>query len=154
MASQSPELPQRGLSRSVVGGFLQDSFLNYPDVAEKCKPHMARSIHQNDGMKKAVLRQILARNLQAAMETSPGVDTQMTLAKRAGIGQSHISRILRGESAATIDVIAALAEALNIQPWELLANDEATRQAALEKMLGGSPHERAQPLKFPLRHRK
>lgn len=87
-------------------------------------------------MKKTQLRQIVARNLRRAMERNPSCDTQTALAKRAGIGQSHVSRILRGESAATLDLLAAMAEALNIQPWELLADEEATRQAAIEKMLG------------------
>lgn len=100
---------------------------------------MATAILHNGPMKKALLRQILARNIERAMQVTPGVDTQMALAKRAGLGQSHISRILRGESAATIDVLTALAEALNIQPWELLADEETTRRAALEKMLGRPP---------------
>jgi transcriptional regulator with XRE-family HTH domain len=104
-------------------------------------------------MKKALLRQILAKNLERAMEAAPGADRQLTLAKRAGVGQSHISRILRQESAATIDVIAALAEALNIQPWELLADSDSTRQAALEKMLGGRIDERA-PVTPIKRHKR
>lgn len=114
---------------------------------------MASAIHQNVGMKKALLRQILAKNLQGAMEATPGVDTQITLAKRAGVGQSHVSRILRQESAATIDVIAALAEALNIQPWELLSDSEATRQAAMEKMLGGRTETRAEVTQLKRRRR-
>lgn len=87
------------------------------------------------------------------MEATPGADTQLTLAKRAGVGQSHISRILRQESAATIDVIASLAEALNIQPWELLADSDATRQAALEKMLGGRTEARAEVTQLKRRKR-
>jgi ribosome-binding protein aMBF1 (putative translation factor) len=99
--------------------------------------HMDRVIHNNGGMKKDALRQIVARNLAAAMERRPGLDTQLALAKKAKMGQSHISRILNGSTAPTIDTLATLSEVLDIQPWELLSDDDTTRQAALERMLGG-----------------
>lgn len=143
-AKQRPDLYRDWL---VGGGSRQASCPHYPYLARECKPHMASAIHQNGGMKKAQLRQILARNLQMAMERTPGADTQQALAKRAGVGQSHVSRILRGESAATIDVIAAMCEALNIQPWELLSDEESTRQAAMEKMLGGRFLAPVEPMK-------
>jgi transcriptional regulator with XRE-family HTH domain len=106
-------------------------------------PHAAIAIPQNSGMENMQLRQVLAANLRRAMER-PGMDTQMAVAKKAGIGQSHLSRLLRCEASATTDLIAALARALGIQPWELLADTEATREAALRKMLG-EPAEPAPP---------
>lgn len=87
-------------------------------------------------MKKELLRQILAANVSRRMR-EVGIETQPVLAKRAGVGQSHISRILNMRQSVGLDVIAAVSGALGCQPWELLTNDEATRRAAIERMLGG-----------------
>jgi transcriptional regulator with XRE-family HTH domain len=94
-------------------------------------------IADNIRMENMLLRQILADNLRQAMAESTGADTQMSLAKRAGIAQSHVSKLLRCEAAATTDVLASLAHALGRQPWELLADSEQTRQSALRKMILG-----------------
>lgn len=88
-----------------------------------------------------LLRQILADNLREAMSQNPNIDTQIALARRAGIAQSHLSKLLRGEASATTDLIAALAEAVGREPWELLADSESTREAALRKMLLGGMEE-------------
>lgn len=84
-----------------------------------------------------VLRQTLAANITAELERSRILDSANSLAKRAGISQSHLSKVLRCDAALTTDKLAAIADALGCQPWELLANTEATRKAALERMLGG-----------------
>ena len=81
-------------------------------------------------------------------------DTQAGVAKRAGVAQSHVSRLLRCEAAATTDLIAALSRALDVQPWELLADAEATRQAALEKMILGLPRAADAPPKEVAHRRK
>lgn len=105
------------------------------------KPDMHRQsdtgIAHNGRMENMELRQILARNLRQAMEDSIGLDTQLALARRAGIAQSHLSEVLRAEASPTTDMLNVLARALGLEPWELLANDEATRQAALQKMILG-----------------
>lgn len=76
------------------------------------------------------------------MAETPGAETQAALARKAGIGQSHVSRVLKGAQSVGLDVVAAVSTALGCQPWELLANDEATRRAAMERMiLGGSTNE-------------
>lgn len=66
-----------------------------------------------------------------------GIDSGNQLAGKAKIAQSHIGRMRREESAATVDMLDALAAALGVQPWELLADEEATRRAAMERMLLG-----------------
>jgi transcriptional regulator with XRE-family HTH domain len=86
-------------------------------------------------MQKMLLREILARNLKNQMEVR-GL-TQKELEAKSGVAQSHISRILRRDAGATIDRVAEIAGALGCQPWELLANTEATRRAALERMITG-----------------
>ena len=84
-----------------------------------------------------LLRQILATNLKKRMEER-GM-RQKELEARSGISQSHISRIKRMESGATIDVLAAISGSLGCQPWELLIDDEVVRREALERMLGPRP---------------
>lgn len=66
------------------------------------------------------LRITLARRIDDLMRAKPGVDTQMALARRSGVGQSTIGRILRAETAATIDNVEALAGALGVAPAQLL----------------------------------
>ncbi len=71
-------------------------------------------------MRKLNLKQVLAYNLACAMRESRHYGNQTKLAARSGVGQSTIGRILREETIATIEVIAALAAALSIQPHTLL----------------------------------
>lgn len=108
------------------------------------------------------LRQVLAQNLKKAMDEQPGLDTHMAISKRAGIAQSHFSKVMRGEASATTDLIAALAKAVNREPWELLADSEATRKSALERMILGPrvPDEKVEkhlpvpPKEVAAKHRK
>lgn len=83
------------------------------------------------------LRKVLARNLAERMAAIPDCDTQAKLSKRARVGQSHVSRILRCESAATVDMLESIAAALGCMAWELLADDEGARKEALARMLLG-----------------
>jgi transcriptional regulator with XRE-family HTH domain len=90
-------------------------------------------------MKKEDLRQILARNLRAAMARDSTISTQEKLAAKSKLSQSHISRLLLCEAAATTDALMALAVAVRCEPWELLTDAQATRKAALEKLLSVTP---------------
>lgn len=98
---------------------------------------MDTAIRDNERMKKQVLRQILARNLQAAMDKSLGLDTQKALAKKAKMGQSHISRIINGATSPSLDTLANLSEQLGIQPWELIFDAEELKQAVIERYMSG-----------------
>lgn len=60
---------------------------------------------------------------------------QPELAKKADIGQSHVSRILSGNQSIGLDVITAVATALGCSPWELLVDAEQTRREAVERIL-------------------
>lgn len=86
---------------------------------------------------KSELRQIVGENVRAAIERSESVRSVNALAIKAGVAQASLSEALRGLSAMTTDTIAEIAACLDCQPWELLANTESTRKAALERMLGG-----------------
>lgn len=85
------------------------------------------------------IRRVLARNVEqyAAKKGWVGRGWQSQLAEATGIAHSHITRLMDGSSAYTVDRLADLARALGVQPWELLVDDEATRKAALERILAG-----------------
>lgn len=95
-----------------------------------------RPIGQNNGMPKADIRQILADNL-AKTYPQKGFESKASLAHKAGISTSTLSEIMRGLTSATIDTVNNLAFVLGVQPWELLADSESTKQAAMMKMLWG-----------------
>jgi transcriptional regulator with XRE-family HTH domain len=87
-------------------------------------------------MNKPDIRQIVGRNLAAARERA-GL-TQAELAKRSGVSQSHISEVERAITAISADLINDITWALRMQPWELLADSEVAKQAALATMLWGT----------------
>lgn len=109
----------------------------------------ANPIGQNGGMEIMALRQTLAANIRAAIGKSLELDSVNALAQKAGIAQSHLSKALRCEASLTTDLLATIADALHVQPWELLVNTEATRKAALEKMLGGATEAVERARAFP-----
>ena len=129
--------PIRG--REPLDDLLGVHIAQYTYLSDDCKPHMYTGLVQNAWMVEKQARQTLARNVADRMHRDPNLDTQEKLAARAKVAQPHISRILRGRSAATIDVLAGLARAFGCQPWELLVDTELTRQAALQRMIVGSP---------------
>lgn len=97
-------------------------------------PHIERRPAHNGGMRKRDIGQVFADNLKAAIARKKL--TQAALAKRSGVSQGLISVISRSEHSPTIDKVAKLAYALDMQPWELLADDDAAREAAWKRMLG------------------
>jgi transcriptional regulator with XRE-family HTH domain len=94
------------------------------------------NIRENSRVEPERLRAVLAANVRRAMEENQAIKTQPLLEQRSGLSQSTVSRILNEEGAATIDSIAKLANAAGRQPWELLVDEDATRQEALARMLG------------------
>lgn len=95
---------------------------------------MITGIRNNCVVDPQQLRDILARNVQRAMDARGW--EQPDLERESGVGQSTISRIKLRQGAATLDVIAKLARALKMQPWELLVDDDATREDAYRRILG------------------
>jgi transcriptional regulator with XRE-family HTH domain len=101
-------------------------------------------------MTKEALRQALAASVGRLMDEREW--TQPELAKEADIAQSHVSRILSGEQSIGLDVIAAVADAFDVEPWELLMDEEATRRSVLERILRPKPA--AEPRHVAHRKRK
>lgn len=86
-------------------------------------------------MKKADIRQIFIKNLEE-IRGLRGL-TKQQLAERAGMSGGHLSEVINGLSDITLRRLADLAGALGVQPWELLADSDSTRRAALAQMLWG-----------------
>lgn len=104
-------------------------------VATDYKPQMASRKRDNPFVDKKT-RKTLARNLKRRMEESTDLKSQPAVAARSGVSQTHISRMLRGTSAATVDMLDALGRAFRCQPWELLVDDEEMRAEAVRRILG------------------
>jgi transcriptional regulator with XRE-family HTH domain len=64
------------------------------------------------------IRRILAFNIVRLRQARSL--SQEALAADAGVGRSYLSRIEREEQAASVDVIAKLAAALDVDPMEFL----------------------------------
>ena len=71
------------------------------------------------------IRQIFADNLRRARHTA-GL-SQEELAFRAELDRTYVSSLERGIYAATIDVVARLAEVLDVEPAELLTKSRRVR---------------------------
>lgn len=89
-------------------------------------------------MEKPTLAQTFARNLRAAMDRNPAADTGQKVEARCGISQQHVSKLLRGLAAPTLETLELLAKAVGVQPWELLVDNEAIRRQVIERAVNGS----------------
>ena len=64
--------------------------------------------------------EIVTENLKRWMDTSRNLKTQEALARVSKVGQSHISRILRGEANPTVSILESIARAFKRKPIDLL----------------------------------
>ena len=84
---------------------------------------------------------VLSKNLRTLMETSDGLRTQAALAKRCGIDQRTVGRILNAEHSPQLKQIEAIAAAFGLQSWQLLVpgldpkNPPVCELTAVEKEL-------------------
>lgn len=106
---------------------------HYPHSDSKINPHSDFGIRQNFRMDFRALRDILANNVKARRIERGW--TQPELAARAGIGQSHVSRIENARNGVTIDRLSMVASALGCPAWQLLTRSDAERREAVERML-------------------
>lgn len=77
-------------------------------------------------MGKVSLRAVLARRLRTVAADKGIALTHV--ADRAGIGRSHLWRLLNGEASATLDVVDKLAGALEVSSAELLVERRPSRR--------------------------
>ncbi|WP_240462175.1 helix-turn-helix transcriptional regulator [Burkholderia sp. Nafp2/4-1b] len=73
---------------------------------------------------KSNLRAILARKLRWYMDHYAHVDRQEKIAKRAGISQSSVNRVLSAKVDTQMRVVESLAQAIGVSPTELLTDDD------------------------------
>ncbi len=74
--------------------------------------------------------EIVTENLKHWMDASKNLQTQEALARVSKVGQSHISRILRGEANPTVSIIESIARAFKRQVTDLLTAPGAEYSAA------------------------
>lgn len=108
---------------------------HYPYTDFPVNPHTDTQSRENRRMAK--VRDIVAKNVSARMAAGP-LKTQKLLSARAGISQSHVSRIENGASGITIDRLELVAIALGCEPYELLLDDEQARRALIERLMRAS----------------
>jgi lambda repressor-like predicted transcriptional regulator len=73
------------------------------------------------------LRRVVARNIRAAAKRKPVALT--ALADFAGVSRSQVFSVLAAATSPTLDWIARVAVALDVEPWQLLATRGAKREA-------------------------
>ena len=74
--------------------------------------------------------EIVTENLKRWMDTSRNLKTQEALARVSKVGQSHISRILRGEANPTVSILESIARAFKRKPIDLLTAPDPEYSAA------------------------
>ena len=74
-------------------------------------------------MKNIDAKQTIADNIRALMEANPKVSSQSKLAKKSGVGQRTIGRILNMEVSASTDSLDPLARALGVETHTLFVVD-------------------------------
>ncbi|WP_414451487.1 helix-turn-helix domain-containing protein [Burkholderia sp. 22PA0099] len=73
---------------------------------------------------KSDLRTTLARKLRWYMDRYEHVDRQEKVAKRAGISQSSVNRVLAAKIDTQMRIVESLAYAIGVSPMELLTDEE------------------------------
>lgn len=66
------------------------------------------------------LQSLLAKNVREQMDLRPSLNTQVKLSSKAGVTQSTVGRILRGEVSPLLSNVEAVAEALGVSVTSLL----------------------------------
>ncbi|EMN1928321.1 helix-turn-helix transcriptional regulator [Burkholderia ambifaria] len=79
-------------------------------------------------MNKMPLRKILARNIRRHMAANDDIRTQVQLAKAAGVAQSSVARVLKGDVDTQLFVIEAIAAAIGVPPGSLLMDDDVEQE--------------------------
>jgi transcriptional regulator with XRE-family HTH domain len=66
-------------------------------------------------------RAVLRQNLKACMATKSGPHSQLALAKKSGVGQATIGRILSAEGVdAGIETVDKIARVYGLQGWQMM----------------------------------
>jgi hypothetical protein len=102
-------------------------------------------------------RAVLARNLGKLMQATKGARTDLSSPHRiqahCGFSKSHLYRIAKEETAATVDMLGELAAAFHLAPWQLLVPGLQASQDVHRRLHVETPvAETAPPQSAKLKH--
>lgn len=86
-------------------------------------------------MSRKPISAILAANIKRAMDAQHLSGNR--LAQQAGVAQTHLAKVLRGEASLSTDKLADVARGLGCDAWELLVDSDAVRERAIRQILAG-----------------
>lgn len=66
------------------------------------------------------LTRLFQANLRRLMDADPTLGSQPKVARAARIAQRSVGRILAAEQSPTLDTVYKLAQAFDLEPWQLL----------------------------------
>jgi transcriptional regulator with XRE-family HTH domain len=69
------------------------------------------------------LARLFRDNLQRMMQANAEIGSQAALARASGVRQSNIQRILALEQVPGLDMVARIADAFDLEPWQMLIDD-------------------------------
>jgi transcriptional regulator with XRE-family HTH domain len=86
---------------------------------------LIRDFWLNAGMASKLLsaRENLSANLRVLMQATPDLDSQPKIAKRSGVSQSTVGRLIRGDVRCKLDSLDGVARAFGLAAWQLLVPD-------------------------------
>lgn len=99
--------------------------------------HIPIGAAQNAYVPNQTIRGVLVDNIRARL-AGAGFDSPTALARKAKVDPSYVAKLMKTQFSCSVDVLEKLAEALDCQPWELLVDSEASREAAYKKILRSS----------------
>jgi transcriptional regulator with XRE-family HTH domain len=88
-----------------------------------------------------VMRKIVATNLRRWMANDSELNSQPKLSLKSKVSQSHIGRILREESSATVDMLEDIAKAFKRHPADLLQAGDYADGATVKSLALNEPEQ-------------
>lgn len=108
-----------------------------PDSVTHGQPHSVKLGRHHQWVTEN-LKSVLRDNLRALLGLAPGKSGVSALIK-LGLSNGNAQRALGGETSVGLDVIAQIAEAFSIEPWQLLVRGQ---RRALRPAIRADAHQR------------
>lgn len=81
------------------------------------------------------LTRLFRDNLKRLMAAHPDLSSQSALARACKVGQSSIGRIVNDAQSPTLDMVARIAEAFDLEPWQMLIDGLDPRNPPITKAI-------------------
>lgn len=85
------------------------------------------------------LRKVLARNINALMESNPALDVPRKVLAASGVANGTLHRYRTAEAGANIDQVEMLAGAFEVEPWQMLYPDLDPKHPPVVQTTQGLP---------------